>query len=77
MPLQERGYTQCELAVSVLPLTNPEGDIVRKTQSGTVGGCNMRDDAVDGADFRAGTDASGAVGEDGAGRVGMRKDEEP
>ena len=37
----------------------------------------MRDHAVDGADFDAGADALCAFGEDGAGSVCVRQDEEP
>lgn len=75
--LQERRDDKRELRMSILPLTYPRGDVGRKSQTGAVSARDLRDDAVDGPDFNAGTSGPGAVREDGTGSMRMGQDEEP
>src|SRR5260370_34619637 len=75
--LQERGDAQREFRMSIPSLADPRGDVGRKPEPSVVGAGNVRNDAIDGADFDAGTDTLRAVREHGTGGMRMRKDEEP
>jgi hypothetical protein len=77
MAPQERGDTEREFSISILALANPGRHISRKPEPGMISGRDMRNHAVDGADFDAGANALCALGEDGTGSVRMRQDEEP
>src|ERR1019366_9535091 len=77
MALQERSDAKRELRISILALTNPSGDVCRKPETGVVGTRDLCNHTVDSADFNAGTDALGAVSEDGTGSMRMGQDEGP
>ena len=74
MPFQKRGYSRRQSCVAVLAPSNPSSDVGRKAEANMIGGSDLANQAVYGADFDSRSGLPCPFGKDGTGGVGVGQD---